>query len=507
MSKSQRRAKRKTLQQQGALPADNTEFEDSILGRHSGQILLTQDSLIEIANLIGRKLKRKLSNGEVAELDKFIGRLPPSSFEGLHLSEARKKIADQFMYRHNMWEEVPEEQEDLSALVRLNTVTDDPDLKEYQKVELSGLTTNENPLKYSMYHDRRGNSAVDRDRAGDVHLVGPRSGPNNIATQERLDMDEPVVAGEGGASAAMTATIARNQQRVNKELIKYLRALNGMFTPEAIEEIFQRSRNSLVTFQNITLPRQIIPIDTRFRLIEYNEMGEYKWNIHTSNDPGRPGDVRMQDTVTEVMQMKICPFWIPVAESRHQFYSKVRMYIKEFKGQSIQVNEFEDCNIGCVPRPHHYHFEFLIDRRETNRIHLIPICDTFKFRKPMAQVNTLTLVFRAPFEKIEFDADRLRFTIDNTNPAFFTSAEPHNLSTGDLVYICNFVSGQANTLAAQRTEQLMNRYQGHFITRISDTEFTIPVDLTAEPAPVDNIEVQFGSKRIVTQIELISLEQ
>lgn len=498
MSKSQRRAKRKALLVQGTLAPDGTEHEDSMIGRDSGQLLLTHDSLLAISNLITQKIQRKLSNGEVAELDKFIGRLPPSQFEGIKLSEARLKIADQFMYRHNMWEEVPQEQEDLRSLVRLNEVTDQPDMKEYQKIELNGLTTDENPLKYSMYHDRRGSAAIDRDHTGE-HLLGPRSAPNNIATKERLDID----AMEGEAGIAM----ARIQQRVNKELLKYLRTMNGAFSPEAIEEIFARSRSSLITFQSIVLPHQVIPLDSRFRLVDYVEPGEYKWNIHTSNDPGRPGDIRMQDTVTEVMQMKICPFWIPVSEARHQFYSKVRLYIKEFKAQSIQVNEFEDCDIGCVPRPHYYHFEFLIDRQERNRIHLTPICDTFKFRKPMAQVNTLTLVFRAPFEKIEFDADRLLFTVSNTNPALFTSTEPHTLATGDLVYVCNFVSNQMDPLAAQRTNREVNRYQGHIITRISDTEFTIPVDLTAEPGPTSNIEVQFGSKRIVTQIELISLEQ
>jgi len=392
---------------------------------------------------------------------------------------------------------VPEEQEDLVSLTRLDEITDDPDLKEYQKKELSGLTTNENPLKYSVYHDRRGNSAVDRDRAGNVRLVGRRSGPNNIATQELNDMR---AVPEGG-SGSMSDVMIRNQHRVNKEIMKYLKSLNGTFTPEAIDEIFARSRSSLITFQSVVLPRQVIPLDSRFRHVEHTSIGEYKWNIHTANDPGRPGDIRMQDTITEVMQMKICPFWIPVAEARHQFFSKVRMYIKEFKGQSIQVNEFEDCDIGCVPRPHNYHFEFIIDRRERNRIHLTPICDTFKFRKPMAQVNTLTVVFRAPFEKIIFDIDRLNFTVSNTNPALFTTTEDHNLATGDLVYICNFDSVDA------RINRNMNRQQGHFITRISDTEFEIPVDLSSLDGPIEDIEVQFGSKRIITQIELISLEQ
>ena len=500
MSKSQRRSKRKMLRRRGALPPNDTEYADSILGRDSSQILLTQDSLIAISNMVTKKIKRKLSNGEVEELDRFIGRLPPSAFEGLNLHNARLKIADQFMYRHNMWEEVPTEEEDLASLVKLNEVTDDPDLKEYQKIELSGLTTNENPLKYSMYHDRRGNSAVDRERAGNEVLVGRRSTPNDIATQELLDMQEGDRA-VGIASAAMTSAMMRNQHRINKEMLMYLRSMNGTFTPETLEEIFARSRSSLITFQSVVLPRQIIPLDSRFRLVDYDEPGEYKWNIHTSNDPGRPGDIRMQDTVTEVVQMKICPFWIPVSDERYQYYDKVRLYIKEFKGQSIQVNEFEDCDQGCVPRPHYYHFEFLIDRREVNRLHLIPICDTFKFRKPMAQVNTLTLVFRAPFEKIIFDADRLFFTVSNTNPALFTATEDHNLATGDLVYICNFDS--ADSLINRE----VNDPAGHIITRISDTEFTIPIDLTPLAGPINNIEVQFGSKRIITEIELISLEQ
>ena len=77
------------LRRRGALPPNDTEYADSILGRDSSQILLTQDSLIAISNMVTKKIKRKLSNGEVEELDRFIGRLPPSAFEGLNLHNAR----------------------------------------------------------------------------------------------------------------------------------------------------------------------------------------------------------------------------------------------------------------------------------------------------------------------------------------------------------------------------------------------------------------------------------
>ena len=54
MSKSQRRAKRKVLHVQGTLAPNGAEYEDSMIGRDSGQLLLTHDSLVAISNAISR---------------------------------------------------------------------------------------------------------------------------------------------------------------------------------------------------------------------------------------------------------------------------------------------------------------------------------------------------------------------------------------------------------------------------------------------------------------------
>jgi len=499
MSKQVRRSKRQILNAEGSLP------QDSILSEASGQILVTAESLRIIANHITKSIKRQLTTGEIAQLDQFINRLPGSQFSGATLAQAQQKIATQFITRYKMWDEISEERDNLSSLLHLDN--DTPTVDDAERAELMGLTDHENPLKFSMFHDRRGRSIVSRERAGDERLIRNRGTPNNYLNQEGRDVVDGsgIPPTESFQDHETMAAAFRNQQRVNKELMKYLRTMNSTFNAETIPEIFARSTNNLITYGSITIPHQVIPLDTRFRLVNYNNTGhgntEYKWNIHTSNDAGRPGDIRMQDTITQVMAMTICPFWIPVSNAKYQYYDKVRMYIREFKEQSVQVNEFLDGDVGQVTRTNYYHFEFLIDRREVNRIHLTPICPTFTFRLPIAQVNTITVQFRSPFELITFDPDRLYFTVSNTNPAVFTSSEDHQLATGDLVYVVGFTGG------SQVVNREVNDPAGYFVTRLSATQFSIPLDLTSLAGPVDNIEVQFGSKRIVTQIEFVSLEQ
>lgn len=508
----QRMSKRHVLNTEGALP------QDTILAANAMNILVTADSMRSIANLITKQINRKLTTGEIGQLDAFIKRLPDSQFSGMPLGDAHVKIANDFIHRFKMWDEIAEEQEDLAALTRIKEQTTEPTYVDAMKAELGALSDNENGLKYSMFHDRRGRSIVSKERAGKERTFRDRSAPNNYLNVEGQDWK---TAEDGYAPAAeemtdssssdtmlnptILAAAFRNQVRVNKELMKYLKSWNGMINAETIDDIFSRSTSSLMTFESVVMPHQVVPLDTRFRLIDYNPPipnTAYRWYVHTSNDAGRPGDIRTQDTLTQVMAMKIDPFWIPVSNARYQYYDRIRMYIHEFKSQAVQVNEFIDGDSGTVTRSNFYHFEFLVDRVGVDRIHLTPINPNYVFRMPIAQVNTLTVSFRSPFELIVFDPDRLNFVVSNTNPAVFTSLEPNNLATGDLVYITNFYVANFPDEVS-----LVNQPAGWFITRLSATTFSIPVDLSALLGPVPNVEVQFGSKRIVTQIEFISLEQ
>jgi hypothetical protein len=502
---SKRTARRNELYVEGSLP------QNTLLSEVSGEILLTADSLRSISNMVTKVIGRTLTSGEIGQLDHFIRRIPPSQFSKLTLGKAQRKLADDFIYKFQLEDEIPEENEDLSSLTHTNEQTDDTTIDDLEKAELMGLTSQENPLKYSMFHDRRGRAAHARESAGDERILRNRGTASKVLNREGRDLQNSMgSSGDAGVSEGMSSgktleAAFRSQQVLTKELLKYAKSLNGIFNAETIDGIFSRSTSSLITYEGVNLPHQVVPLDSRFRLVDYNGVGEYKWNVHTAGDAGRPGDIRMLDTLTQVMAMKICPFWIPVSNARYQYYSKIRMFIKEFKGQSVQVNEFLDGDSAQQLRASNFHFEFVIDRVEVNRIHLIPVCPIFYFRLPIAQVNTLTISFRSPFELIIFDPDRLYFTVSNTNPAVFTSTQNTNLATGDLVYVCGFFAGSTPALQAINTE--VNNPAGYFITRLGNTQFSIPIDLSSLAAPINDVEVEFGSKRIVTQLEFISLEQ
>lgn len=471
MSKPRRDARRTMMERRGAVP------QSTIISRDSSDLLLTTDSVRTISGIISRSTKRKLTRGNVKELVKFIRNLPSRNYNGISLKDAQELIAEQF--QHRLFEKIREE-EDVAENIHLTEITDEPSLAEYQQAELNQLTTDENQQKLTAYHNRRGNAVVDRERVRQSQMMGERASVNNL------------LAGKSKKEAELI---------MYKEILRAQRSLNRFLNPENIGELFNRNSTSWTTFNTISLPHQTVPLDSRYRLPTHTPVFEYKWNVHTAGVAGHLGDIRIQDTLQQVIFMKICPFHIPVTNIDHGYYGKIRMLIREFDSQSIQSTAFTK---DCRRIIHNHHFEFNIVRRDINRFYLEPCNDgIFIFRKPMAQVNTITISFTAPFEQILPDADRAEGVIaDHLNPAVFTTPTPHNLATGDKVYIESFESGDT------AIDKLVNRDEGYIITRINDTQFSIPVDLTPLGAgTTENVCVFFGSKRLIIPIEFISLEQ
>jgi hypothetical protein len=257
-------------------------------------------------------------------------------------------------------------------------------------------------------------------------------------------------------------------------------------------------RQAWTTYQTITLPHQTIPLDTRNRLLNITARDRYGWYINNAGFAGQQGNIQLQDTLQEVIKMQISPFWIPCNNALNNYYGKIRMLIKEFSSQSITINEFPFAD-STAPMTYQYHFEFEAKRRNKNKLYLVPVHDTFIFRTSYAQVNALTVVFRAPFNTVDFDNDRLTMTVSSALIAVVSSSVPHNLATGDIVYFTNYNS------VSTTLNNTVNNLNGYFITKLSPTTFSVPIDTTAAGVPVVS-DVYFGSKRIVMQIEFTSLE-
>jgi hypothetical protein len=341
------------------------QTEASIITPDNHEILLTKDSLTTIANRISQIIKKKLARGEVDALVKFVRTLPPDRYYSLSLSEAQEKISGQFLSRYEAIARNFAPESDIDGMLGINHITDGPGtLQEYQKMELNQLTKNENQLKFTSFQNRRGNAVVDRPR-----VEGDYSSPDSIKPGWKPSEED------------MRSILYNTAKMVEKFL-----------DPESIAEMFNGFRQVWTTFQTITLPHLTIPLDSRNRLLTHNTTGEYKWNIHAAGKPGQLGDMRIQDVLEQVIQMKICPFWIPVNDVLDDYYSKVRLLIKEFSAQSIQSTQFLNSD-ETIPTVHNYHFEFEIKRKDKNRLYLYPVCNTFTFRKPFARVETLTTCF------------------------------------------------------------------------------------------------------------------
>jgi len=198
----------------------------------------------------------------------------------------------------------------------------------------------------------------------------------------------------------------------------------------------------------------------------------------------------------------VYPFTIPYKPVYATFYNRITLSIVEWTANSFEAYEGGQ-----------YHFLFDIDHIDNNLIYLKPINSIYSFSKPVNQIDTFSINFGAVFPKISFDADRMYpSAIDYSSTlGIFTFAKPHNIVTGDLVYITNFNTPEpaldVNTILE------VNRAEGHTIVKKDNYSFIINVDLSKvyhqdanRNYPITSFNqlalVFFASKRIQIQMRL-----
>lgn len=255
---------------------------------------------------------------------------------------------------------------------------------------------------------------------------------------------------------------------------------------------------ALQTYNNIIFPKFILPLDSRNKSLS---SGNLRWNINYSGNAGQIGDMLIRDNIKEIIKIKTCGFWLPIPDDAIlkdtlTQYGKVRMCIQEFF-QKAEATEFLDKH-EKNPTLQSYHFEYDIKEWKKNVVYLKPCISEFFLQKPVARLESITLLFRSPFSTIELPKDRDFFTLIPGNPSVIQTNTPHELDTGDLIYINQFTSGN-NSIDSQ-----MNSISGHKATRINSTHFSILVNSNSIDSTRGN--VIYGSKRIILQLEMTCLE-
>jgi hypothetical protein len=439
-------------------------------------LILSQESLTTIANHVSKAIKRKLGPNEVDALIKFIARTPESRYYQKDYAGTQKAIAQDFLTRNAKMLRVVQEQDLDDNLSGVSADTDIGGISDYNRKEISQLTDDENSFKFTAHVNRRGDAVIDRER-----VEGKRSSPDNL----------------------LPTSAVKTQYLVNKELFKMARMIQKLLAPESTEDMFSKFQTMNTNYYSINLVHQIVQFDSRYRLPNYtNNNSDFRWYVHTAGQAGQLGAVRILDTIQQVIQMRIFPFWVPVNTTTLNPYAKIRLLIREFINQCITAYEFNDPT-QSLPEAKDYHFEFDVEKQVGDRLYLVPIQNEFTFRKPMARIESITTNFRTPFQEDIFDPDSGVYTMTFGNPTLLTLTNftDNFLNTGDLIYIYNSDSG-IPTLDAE-----LDSPYGYVITKLSATQFTIAVDSSAAVGSQTGVNVYYGSKRVTFQIEFIALEQ
>jgi hypothetical protein len=216
------------------------------------------------------------------------------------------------------------------------------------------------------------------------------------------------------------------------------------------------------------------------------------------------GGIIVGNRLQDIVELEVYPFTIPYKPTYVTFYNRITLTINDWT-----TNAFEAYEGG------QYHFLFDIEHVDNNLIYLRPINSTYSFSTPVNQIDSFSLSFGAVYPKISFDADRMTPSeISTTDPyGLLTFASPHNLVTGDLIYITGFDTPEPALDVVLIDE--VNRSQGHIVVKKDNYSIVINVDISAarheSPVgsgryPLDSFaqtaQVFFASKRIQIQMRL-----
>lgn len=232
--------------------------------------------------------------------------------------------------------------------------------------------------------------------------------------------------------------------------------------------------------------RQILEFDSRYKIRNPDALSEFQFAVQSTggNDLGV---VRSIDEIVNIRSMKIYPFSIPYNTQADSQFRRLKLVIKEL---SQKIKSWNGTDF-------HFLFETTING---NRIDLVPIISEYTFPKVIYQLTDATLTFRNQNTEVEFDATEIitgSFADLGASVFEITSANPHNLSTGDLVNFQDFTFGGTNT----SQDDILTRNQGHFVTVTGPTTFTVNVDMSAS-LPVDpGWLIILTSKQFIAHIE------
>ena len=241
-----------------------------------------------------------------------------------------------------------------------------------------------------------------------------------------------------------------------------------------------------------------ILIDSRYQNLSNQDRSKFSFTIvsETKNKSEGSGTIIASTSLQNIVEIEVFPFSIPYFTDADNYYKKITMSLLELSASSIDAYENSQ-----------FHFLFDIEKR-LNLLYLTPINKIFRFHKPIAKINELTIRFGSPLAAITFEKDRLTTSNINyaSNPMIIEFYESHSLLSGDIIYINGFETlDNAKDLSIINS---INTPKGHLCSRIDNTTISININanLIQFPDTSRQFVVYLGSKRLLIPFRIRYLD-
>ena len=436
--------------------------------RENSGLLNNNYSISRIADLVQNKTKKDFTIGDRTVLAKLLVQVSREKYLGKTFQTVWNSIADYYIgipvaVKRKIYNQDYNPNDDSKTQESEGQFDD---VKSYMTAEVKKLTDNENPLRATFFPSSQNPSVLSREN---------RSIPDGIKRS-------PI-----------------SESQYYEYVLDAVKDIRGAINPEGIDDAIKKIQFSNTTYQSVNLKTITIQFDTRNNSRLNSQ--DYTWGIQNTGFNGTRGDIYVQDMPQNLIYMKITEMEVPYTENITNYYNTLRLLIREFSAQSITVSQF----LGPTQTQNNtspYHFEFQVKSVNRGRAIIVPTQPLYIFRRPITQMDRITLLWYNPYEPVRFDTDQLDFTgVYGGATAVFNSPTPHNLTTGDLVYINNASTG------VTQLNNLLNTNNGLPVTVLSTTSISVSIDTTAATTLLQNgVTIYFGSKRIFFSIEFKCLD-
>lgn len=257
--------------------------------------------------------------------------------------------------------------------------------------------------------------------------------------------------------------LERNNTQKNTSAVK-----NAFAQDVAVSNLFGVTNLTdllrLISPENVKAYASVV-LCSEFRLLDNTSTSVFKWNYSNTLTPGQ-GMFNSTHNIRNITGIRVCDLRLPLVEDLNGDSGRVSMLLHEFS------------TVGTISPRRNWHFLFASER-DGNYVNLTREGfqeNFFQFTTPIPTINSLSVSFGNPFQQISFDADRMSFQVITGSTTEFISSSDHKLTTGDIVFVQQFLPLNAN-----RHSLLVSTIQqssGHEITRLSDTTFSIDINTT-----------------------------